>query len=82
MAEKMKPVTLTKGTRTITLSTPREVVQFEAAGWRRPKPAADAPDAAAAAIEAPQPGVEPQADKPTPATARKTAAVAKGEQAK
>lgn len=46
MAEKNKPVTLVKGTRKVTTSLPREIVQYKAAGWTedaapaRPAPAA------------------------------------------
>lgn len=45
MAEKNKPVTLVKGTRKVTTSLPREIVQYKAAGWAedtapaRPAPA-------------------------------------------
>lgn len=51
MAEKSKPVTLVKGTRKVTTSLPREIVQYKAAGWAEesaparpaPVPVADSP---------------------------------------
>lgn len=51
MAEKKnQPVTLKKGTRKITTSLPREIVQYKAAGWveepnfkRSSPPVADSP---------------------------------------
>lgn len=46
MAEKKHtPVTLVKGNRKITLSLPREIVQYKAAGWavEKPAPVADSP---------------------------------------
>lgn len=51
MAEKQhQPVTLKKGTRTVTTSLPREIVQYKAAGWveekaskRSQAPVADSP---------------------------------------
>lgn len=52
MAEKKNaPVTLVKGNRKVTTSLPREIVQYQAAGWREeaaPKatkpPEADSPE--------------------------------------
>ncbi|MFE7605777.1 hypothetical protein ACFU1Q_11505 [Brachybacterium paraconglomeratum] len=59
MAEKKnKPVTLVRGNRTITLSLPREIVQYKAAGWAeesaaaRRAPVADSPQDAAESTKA------------------------------
>ena len=50
--DKKTEVTLTKDGREITLSTPREIVQFKAAGWREGR-AEDAEKEQAKAPEAP-----------------------------
>lgn len=50
--DKKTEVTLTKDGREVTLSTPREIVQFKAAGWREGT-AEDAEKNSAKAPEAP-----------------------------
>lgn len=68
MAEKKsKSVTLVKGSRKVTTSLPREIVQYKAAGWREAT-ASEVPEA-----DSPQdiPQSEPvKADDAKPATAR------------
>lgn len=61
MAEKKnKPVTLVKNGRKVTLSLPREIVQYRAAGWREEaaQKAAQVPEA-----DSPQDVAEPKSSE-------------------
>lgn len=78
MAEKKnKTVTLVKGTRKVTTSLPREIVQYKAAGWREEKASksADAPEA-----DSPQDVDDPKSSEDPGAgvNPRSAAQVAKG----